>query len=96
MWRIKILGLTLLVTLAGLAITLPQNKSKIDQTRIDAAVEKGVNYLLEQAKKGLPPFLPFRYDDLVLYTLYHCGVTRQDPTFHKLLAGVLSTICEKT
>jgi hypothetical protein len=76
-------------------------QSKVDQQRVDAAVEQGAQYLLGKLQNGLgewkhPTSKELTYDELVLYTLIHAGTDRSLPEFRKLLDALLDKECRRT
>jgi hypothetical protein len=65
---------------------------KVDQKRVDEAVIKGVNYLLNQVGKWPDAHsynLKFRYDELVLLTVLESGWDRRDPRVTALIDRVV-------
>ena len=94
---------TLLVTCACLslsaAVRAQDAPPKVDQGRIDAAINKGVAYLKAQAgnlRKFEHINRPMQEDELVLWTLVHAGVPENDPVFQKLLKEMLERKLEAT
>ena len=87
------------LTLAiGVCLALPaaswgQEKPKVDQKRIDAAIAKGVAFLKSQDDFGVKKS---RRDELVLLTLVHAGLAEADPVFQKLFKTITGTDLEKT
>ncbi|MFN3486384.1 MAG: hypothetical protein ACK44W_13015 [Planctomycetota bacterium] len=72
---------------------------KVDQGRIDAAINKGVAYLKAQAgnlRKFEHVNRPMQEDELVLWTLVHASVPENDPVFQKLLKEMLERKLEAT
>ncbi len=75
---------------------------KVDQNRIDAAIDKGAKFLIDEAKKGLADVKhpngggDISEDEIVFYTLIHAGVDPADATFQKLLDRLLTKKLEKT
>lgn len=68
----------------------PSDEEKLKR-KIEAAVWRGADYLLAQAKNL--PYCPAevrRYDELVLYALVHAGVDRGVDAFQKLLTSVVN------
>ncbi len=67
----------------------------VDLKKTDAAVEKGVQWLVKQTLEGA--FRGYRKDELVLYTLLHARVSPQQPMFRSLLKNVTETeLLERT
>lgn len=74
------------------------------QKKIDEAIDKGMKYLLDYSKKEILPKLnegvkafgwqfnmdPRFYTELIVLTLVHAGVSKEDETFKALLNDVLS------
>jgi hypothetical protein len=66
---------------------------KVDQARIDAAIEKGAEWLRSRVRAGIPALEEEKdgnhsgqtYKELILYALLHAGVDRTDPEIIKLL-----------
>lgn len=81
-----------------LGTTVPAQEGghpKVDQKRVDAAVEKGGDYLMSQVSGGLKIVNhsyhgPYGIEELVLYTVLHAGVDTQSDTFKKLVDAVLA------
>src|SRR5687767_7606957 len=65
--------------------------AQVDQTRVDGAVRKGVEFL----KKAPTPGASFaRIDDsfeIVLLTFVHAGVPESDPKFQEYFKRILDT-----
>jgi hypothetical protein len=79
----------------------PQEKPRIDQARIDLAVERGTAYLLAAARGdniNVVGNLPSGMDhaELVLYTLIHGGADPTDAGFQKLLEKAAKAPLERT
>lgn len=68
----------------------PKPHPGVDQKRVDAAVDRGAAWLLKQKYDGWDygEGRTCRYDDLVLYTLLHAGVDRQNALFQQLLKNM--------
>ncbi|MBI2930079.1 MAG: terpene cyclase/mutase family protein [Planctomycetes bacterium] len=81
-----------------LLLALGQADPGVDQERIEKAIDAGVDYLLKQeyAPWQYHDHGDYRYDDLVLYTLYHAGVDPKHEVFQKLLKNILETPLEHT
>lgn len=75
-----------------LALLIAQDA--VDPRRVDAAIDRGARYLLEEAKRGIQADRhatgPIRRDELALYALLWAGVDRGDPTFQALVANALT------
>jgi hypothetical protein len=73
--------------------------AKVDEARVEAAIQKGVAYLKSQAD-ALGEFDgsagKFPYDEIVLWTFIHAGVAETDPSFQKLLKAILQAKLERT
>src|SRR5437763_15153064 len=84
-----------MVTAAALALVLAQD-AKVDQTRVDAAVKKGVAYL----KTAKTPGVAFcKIDDtfeLVLLTFVHAGVAESEPRFQELFKKMMEEPLDRT
>jgi len=94
---IKITKVTLSIVLISIAAFVPQQE-KVSGRKVDAAINKGVKWLLEKTKayvdggKLTKENMYFkRGPELILYTLVHADVTEKNPVFKKLLEKVLST-----
>jgi hypothetical protein len=75
----------------------PQDKKpdvKVDQIRIDAAIDKGAHYLKRLNDFGAPRAA--RKDELVLLTLIHSGVPAADPAYQRLFRTMMEGPLEKT
>jgi hypothetical protein len=79
-----------------------QNRPKVDQVKVDAAIAKGVAYLRSVVGGPIAPQAvgasKGSQGDLVLWTLLHAGVLEADPLFQALLKDMLgreltSTYC---
>jgi len=98
------MGSLFLSALVVLPLSLPQDPKgkpapgpapgKVDQSRVDAAIEKGVAYL--KALADYEPGKKCRREELVLLTLVDAGVPESDPVLQKLLQTVTTTALEKT
>ncbi len=97
--------MTRLLLLLALAAAFQDPKAppapKVDQNRIDNAIDKGAAYLLKQAANGLQAVKhehggEIPTDELVFYTLIHAGVDPADPTFQALLDKLLEKELTKT
>jgi len=66
----------------------------VDQKRVDAAIQKGSAFLINEAKGRLEavrhPLVTVGKEELVLYTLVYGGVDPSDETFKNLLDHVLA------
>jgi hypothetical protein len=94
--------------LAGLlVVTLLQDKPKVDQAQVDAAIDKGCKYLLTQygmftnpMQMTWEPTSPgSKRHNLIpigVLTLKHGGVDENDPTFQKMLQKMLADPIETT
>jgi hypothetical protein len=78
---------------------------KVDQKRVDDAIVKGCDYLLQLCAKGLPGGahsfggigkIKVRYDELVLLTVLESGWDPKDPRVGSLLQKVLSNPLDLT
>jgi hypothetical protein len=62
---------------------------KVDQKRVDAAIERGVQYLKSPAAVPHPSHRGIEHsNELVLYTLFKAGVPPTDPAFDRLMLVV--------
>lgn len=64
----------------------------VDQKKVDQAIQKGVDWLLQNGLK--PPAAEAEkvaYDEIVLYTLLHAGVSQDHPVFQSLLKKTLES-----
>ena len=70
----------------------------VNQPAIDGAIKKGAEWLLEQAKGGLPSYGDEwqTVDELVLYALLHAGVDAKNPEVVKLLKLVAERVPKHT
>jgi hypothetical protein len=75
----------LLTLLIGL---VAQDKKTVDPKKVDAAINKGVEWLSKQPF-GETIEGKFSYHEIVLFTFLHAGVSREHPIFQKLLDNVL-------
>ncbi len=72
------------------------------QEDVDAAIEKGANWLLAKAGEGIPSDvsinagLGLSYHGLVLYALNHAGVDRDHPGYRRLVEQVAATKITRT
>ena len=107
--------LTLLLFLTTGALAKDKEKkdpfAKVDKQKVDTAINKGLEFLLGQAKQNrplapslLPPDLKnpgqalsgLSAEELVLYTLIKGGADTKEETFNKLLEKVLAKKLERT
>ncbi|MBI4563719.1 MAG: terpene cyclase/mutase family protein [Planctomycetes bacterium] len=76
-----------------------QGHPKVDQKRVDQAIEKGIRNLKERVS-SLQSWKHFRYDmrhdELVLWSFVHAGVPEEDPEFQRLLTKTLDSPIERT
>ncbi len=71
---------------------------KVDQARVDEAIDNGVKFLRPKKKETDQGFVHAweqgapeqNYAELVLYTFLHAGVSEEDPDFQRLLTKMLS------
>jgi hypothetical protein len=100
--RLMIAGLAL--ASASAAVSRAEEKEKppppVDQGQVDAAIAKGTEYLRARVKAGLPEMMDTSrvkvealhggqsYAELVLYTLLHAGVPKEDPDVIKMLEEI--------
>ena len=72
-----------------------QDPKKVDQAKVDAAVKRGIEHLLQApspaAHQGIPDS-----DELLLWTFLHGGVSEAHPRFQELLSRVLEAKLERT
>src|SRR5437762_7354350 len=73
----------------------PPPAAGVDETRVDAAIKKGVDFL--RAAKS-PDFSNAYHnsDVLILWTFIHAGVAQDDAKFVQLLTGCLGETLERT
>ena len=80
------------VAMLGIAA---QDPKKVDQAKVDAAVRKGIEHLLQApsppAHQGIPDS-----DELLLWTFLHGGVSEEHPRFQELLKKTLDAKLERT
>jgi len=67
---------------------------KVDQLKVDAAIDKGARYLKGLNDYGVPRAA--RKDELVLLTLVHAGVPASDPAYQRLFKAMMEAPLEKT
>ncbi len=81
---------------------LAQREPPPTQPEVDAAIERGSAWLMSYVKRGLPAEVSInsgkglRYDSLVLYTLIHAGVDREEQAFQDLVRRVASRKITRT
>ncbi len=71
----------------------------VDQSKVDAAIRKGVDYLKTAGSPGDYKGTPWEIrncDELLLLTLIHAGVPSSDPKVQELLKRVLESELERT
>jgi hypothetical protein len=72
-----------------------QDGKKVDQAKVDAAVRRGVEHLLQApspaAHQGVADS-----DELLLWTFLHAGVSEEHPRFRELLNKTLEAKLERT
>jgi hypothetical protein len=72
------------------------------QPEVDGAIDRGAAWLMSYVKRGLPGEVSvnsgkgLRYDSLVLYTLVHAGVDREDRSFQDLVRSVANRKITRT
>jgi hypothetical protein len=92
-------ALALAAVSAGVRAEDPPAKREppqVDQKQVDAAIAKGAEWLRARLKFGLPMLNEAReglhagqtYNEIVLYTLLHAGVDRNDPDLIKLIQEI--------
>ncbi len=103
-----LLAALLLLALVAPATSRAQDwKKKVDQERVNNAVKKGTDFMLQMAGGATGKFphpdlqkagqtVEFRYTELVYLTLYHGGVDPNDKQMKGLLKIILSTPVERT
>jgi hypothetical protein len=89
-----------LVAVCALAVSLAAfvaraDDKPLDPKAIDAAIEKGAAYLLENHGRA-PKFPAYEGDELVLYALLHAGKTAKDPRLAELTERILKRPLEKS
>ena len=87
-----------LIMMVGVCLAFPaavqaQEKPKVAQSEVDAAIRKGVEFLKAQDDFGVKKS---RRDELVLLTLVHAGLPEGDPVFQKLFKTITESDLEKT
>ena len=93
---------TIILSLTVLCVCLQAQDNKpypgVDQKKVDEAIDKGAEWLLKREYKewAFGQHGPMRHHDLVLYTLLHAGVDRENAVFKKLLKEVLETDLTRT
>ena len=95
------LACAFVVAAAWPVVAQEKGHPKVDQNKVDAAIDKGAKYLLEELKKGLadvkhPHGGDIPTDEIVFYTLIHSGVDPNDASFQKLLDKLLTKDLQKT
>ncbi len=83
-----------------LAALLPQTLPP-KQDDVDAAIKRGADFLLAKTNEGLPEpaingGLGLTYEGLVLYTLHHAGVDKQNSIYQMLVERVSRTKITRT
>jgi hypothetical protein len=68
---------------------------KVDQKKVDDAIVKGVEYLLNQSPSAIK-HKNLRMDELVLLTVLESGVDRRDPRVQRLIQNVLKLPLDRT
>ena len=83
---------------APLAAQGDRQPPAVNQPAIDTAIKKGAEWLLEQAKGGIPNYQDEwqTLDELALYALLHAGVDPKNPEVVKLLKLVAERIPKHT
>ncbi|MBI2900910.1 MAG: hypothetical protein HYY17_12055 [Planctomycetes bacterium] len=77
----------------------PQDPPKVDQKKVDEAIKKGVAFLKEEIPHLRPRDMngrDMRYDELILWTFIHAGVSEEDEAFKTLFERVLKAKEEVT
>jgi len=74
----------------------PQGDPGVDQTRVDEAIAKGVEFLKTAAIPGIELRPDLLSEELVLWTFVHAGVPYDDPKFEALWKKVVSHPLERT
>ena len=69
--------------------------SKVDQSKVDGAIKRGVEYLKSQLGK-YGSLNRRRSEELILWTFTHAGVPENDPDFEKLFKTVTESPLEWT
>jgi hypothetical protein len=86
----------------GAPLTAEPAPAKVDAARVDAAVDKGMRYLLDKAKGGAlpiqsPPHAPnLSTHELVFYALVHAGADPNHPDMQGMLKYLLDKKLERT
>ena len=78
---IPALLLLLLVAPAADAQKKKKGHPGVDQTKVDAAVSKGINWLRGQTGPAHDKGAPGHSNELLLYTFIHAGVPESDARF---------------
>jgi hypothetical protein len=75
-----------------------QAHPKVDQAKVDAAIERGAKWLMSQGSVNLGHNFTteLSYDELVLYTLIHAGVDYNDAKFKSLLETATTSTLKRT
>jgi hypothetical protein len=97
--RVTLVAAGLLAAAAGpLGAQGDRQPPAVNQPAIDEAIKKGAEWLLEQAKGGLPSYGDEwqTVDELVLYALLHAGVDPKNPEVVKLLKLVAERVPNHT
>jgi hypothetical protein len=90
-----------LILCLGLAARAPvfaaeKEAPRMDQSKVDAAIKKGTEWLRSKVQSGLPDFewegdgnhAGQTFNEIVMYTLLHAGATNSDPDIVKLLNDI--------
>jgi hypothetical protein len=84
----------------ALLVAVALQAPKIDQAKVDEAIERGAKVLIEELKKGVAdvkhPHAEFSHDELIFYTLIHAGVDPKDEQFQALLDRLLTKDLTRT
>lgn len=101
-------GFLVLAVLAGTAAAQDKNKPKVDQAKVDAAIENGCKFLKTQIdtilknpismtwEPGSPGSRRHSMIPIVVLTLKHGGVDPSDAAFHRLFDAMMSMKIETT
>jgi hypothetical protein len=79
--------MTATLLLAGMVLVFQPKPPKVDEAKVDKAIERGALYL--KAKAGRKNSGTEKARELILLALHHSGVRKGDALFDELLKGVL-------